>query len=211
MAQPNLEQYDNKKLHFGFTLSGNMGAVRTDAKTSAFGKGGDSLRQVRQESFPGIGLGAITNLRLGDFWDLRLMFPVIQFVQRNLIYNFPTAQKTIKIESAYCDASLLVKYKSARRKNVRAYVIGGLRASYDLSSTVKQTRGIDNPIVSLIPFTYGYEGGFGLDIYFEYFKFSPEIKICNTLNNALYKDGYIYSESIERLSPQLIQISLHFE
>lgn len=139
------------------------------------------------------------------------MFPVISFVERDLTYQFPTSKKTVKIESAYCDMSLLLKYKSARRKNVRAYVIGGLRGSYDLSSTIRQNRSLEAPVVSLVPLTFGYEGGFGLDIYFEYFKFSPEIKICNTFGNAMFRDGYIYTESIQRLSPQLIQFSLHFE
>lgn len=208
-AQPNQEQYDNRILHFGFTLSLNNASIRADAKTSFLPK--DSLMNVRQVSFPGIGLGAITNLHLGDNFDLRLMFPVISFVQRNLIYEFPNKQKEVKIESAYCDASLLLKYKSARRKNTRAYVIGGFRASYDLASSINQKRSQQAPVVSLIPLTYGYEGGFGLDIYFPYFKFSPEIKICNTFGNAMYSDGYIYTNALERLSPKLFMFSLHFE
>lgn len=209
-AQPNLEQYDNKRFHFGFTLALNNGAVRIDTKSTSY-QPSDSLMNVNQTSFPGIGLGAISNLRLGEFFDLRLMFPVISFVERDLTYKFPNSQKLVKIESAYCDASLLLKYKSARRKNVRAYVIGGLRGSYDLSSTVNQNRSLAAPVVSFVPLTFGYEGGFGLDIYFEYFKFSPEIKICNTFGNAMYRDGYIYTESIQRMAPQLIQFSLHFE
>ena len=51
----------------------------------------------------------------------------------------------------------------------------------------------------------------GLDFYFEYFKFSPEIKACQTLGNALYKDGYIFTNYIDRIAPQMIQISFHFE
>ena len=209
-AQPNLEQYDNRRFHFGFTIALNDASVRIDSKSTSF-QPKDSLMNVTQNSFPGIGLGAISNLRLGEFWDLRLMFPVISFVERDLSYSFPTVQKIVKIESAYCDGSILVKYKSARRKNVRLYVIAGLRGSYDLSSTVKQDRSLQAPLVSLIPMTFGYEGGFGLDIYFEYFKFSPEIKMCNTFGDAMYHDGFIYTESIQRLSPKLIQFSLHFE
>jgi hypothetical protein len=195
--------------HFGFTLCANNGLVRVDARPEFFTQ--DSLRNVKQDSFPGIGLGAISNLRLGSFWDLRLMFPVIQFVQRNLNYEFANSTKAVKIESAYCEGSLLLKYKSARRKNVRAYVIGGLRASYDLSSTVDQKRGIANPVVSLVPFTTGFEGGFGLDIYFEYFKFSPEIKLCKTFGSALHREGYIYTNALYGLSPEIFVISLHFE
>ncbi len=208
-AQPNLEQYDNRVLHFGFTLATNIGRAHLDAKTLELPK--DSLRQITVKSFPGIGLGAITNLHLNDNMDIRLMAPVISFVQRNIVYQFENSRDEVKIESAYCDASLLFKYKSARRKNTRLYVIGGGRMSYDFASTVKKNRGLQDPVVSLNPITYGWEAGVGFDFYFEYFKFSPEIKACQTFGNAMYRDGFIFTNYIQNLSPQLIQISLHFE
>lgn len=209
IAQPNLPQYDNQKIHFGFTLATNIGRMQLETRPNFFAT--DSLRNVSVANFPGIGLGAITNFRLGKHWDLRLMAPVISFVQRNITYDFNNSQKIVKVESAYCDASLLVKFKSERRKNTRAYVIAGSRVSFDFGSTVDKTRGIQNPVVSLIPFTFGWEAGIGMDIYFEYFKFSPEIKACQTFNNALYRDNYPYTQAIEAIYPQLIQISLHFE
>lgn len=208
-AQPNKEQYDNKWIHFGFSLTMNSASLRVDANSALFQK--DSLLNVSQTSFPGIGLGALTNFRLGKSLDIRVMLPQISFAQRNLTYTFDGSTKLVKIESAYCDGSLLLKYKSARRRNIRAYVIGGFRASYDLASTQKQNRSINSPVVSLIPFTYGYEGGFGLDIYFPYFKFSPELKFCNTINNGMYKDGYLYTDVIQKITPQMVMFSLHFE
>lgn len=208
-AQPNLEQYDNRWIHFGFSLTMNNASVRVDANHDYFKN--DTLKTITQTSFPGIGLGALTNFRVSNSFDIRVMLPSISFVQRNLTYDFENTQKVVKIESAYCDGSLLLKYKSARRKNVRAYVIGGFRASYDLASTIKQNRSLKSPVVSLVPFTYGYEAGFGLDIYFPYFKFSPELKFCNTVNNALYKDGYLYTEAINKIVPQMVVFSLHFE
>lgn len=183
--------------------------LRVDADPNYFKK--DSLLNISQKSYPGIGLGAITNLHLGDAFDLRLMLPQISFVQRDLTYTFNSSAKIVKVESAYCDGSLLLKYKSARRKNVRAYVIGGGRVSYDLASSTDENRSMQSPVVSLNPFTYGIEGGFGLDFYFPYFKFSPEIKFCHTLNNPLYKDGYIYTDAVYRLVPQMVVFSLHFE
>jgi hypothetical protein len=208
-AQPNLEQYDNRIVHFGFTLSTNIGRAYLDTKSDMLPA--DTLMQLTTKSFPGIGLGVVTNLHMGDRLDLRLLAPVISFVQRNIQYDFPNSKKIVKVESAYCDASLLLKYKSARRKNTRLYVLGGGRLSYDFASTVTKNRGIEDPVVSLVPWTYGWEAGVGLDFYFEYFKFSPEIKACQTLGNALYKDGYIFTNYIDRIAPQMIQISFHFE
>lgn len=207
-AQPNLEQYDLKRLHFGFTLATNSGRMLLEMKPNF---PSDTLMNVSVKNFPGIGLGAISNLRVGEYLDIRLMAPVISFVQRNLVYDFPAGQKEVKIESAYCDASLLLKYKSMRRKNMRVYVIGGGRVSYDFASTISKNRGLQNPVVSLNPLTTGWEAGFGFDFYFEYFKFSPELKVCNTFGNAMFRDNYIFTDYIHSISPQLIQISLHFE
>ena len=209
IAQPNQEQYDNQWLHFGFTLSTNSASFRVDARPATIAS--DTLLNVNMKSYPGIGLGGITNLRLGKFFDVRLMFPVISFVQRDLVYTFPTQHKTVKIESAYCDASLLIKYKSARRKNVRAYVIAGPRFSYDLASSTGRARSMVNPVVSLNKSTWGYDAGFGLDIYFQFFKLSPELKVCNTWSNAVHYDGFIYTDVIEKLSPKMVVFSLHFE
>jgi hypothetical protein len=208
-AQPNLEQYDNRVLHFGFTLATNIGRAHLNVKTLELPN--DSLRQITVKNFPGIGLGAITNLHLNDNMDIRLMAPVISFVQRNLVYKFENSIDDVKIESAYCDASLLFKYKSARRKNTRLYVIGGARMSYDFASTIKKNRGLQDPVVSLNPITYGWEAGVGFDFYFEYFKFSPELKACQTFGNAMHRDGFIFTNYIQSISPQLIQFSLHFE
>ena len=208
-AQPNLPQYDAQKIHFGFTLASNIGRMQLETRPDFMSS--DSLRNVGITNFPGIGLGAITNFRLGKCWDIRLMAPVISFVQRNIVYDFDNSQKIVKVESAYCDASLLIKYKSERRKNTRAYVVAGPRFSYDFGSTKDRTRGYQNPVVSLNPITFGWEAGVGMDIYFEYFKFSPEIKTCQTFGSALYRDIYPYTQAIESIYPQLIQISLHFE
>jgi hypothetical protein len=171
----------------------------------------DSIMRIQTTGFPGIGLGGITNLRLSEHWDLRLLFPVISFVQRNITYEMPGRTKEVKVESAYADLSLLLKFKSQRRKNVRAYLIGGYRLTYDLSSTINQNRSEESPVVSLQPYTAGYEAGFGLDIYFPYFKFSPEIKVMNTIGNAVHYDGFIYTDVIDRISPKMVVISLHFE
>lgn len=208
-AQANQEQYDNKFLHFGFSITTNIPQMRVDSRPMRMLS--DSVLNITTRGYPGIGLGGITNIRLAEFWDVRLLFPVISFVQRDIVYTLPNGIKEVKVESAYADASLLIKYKSQRRKNVRAYLVGGGRISYDLSSTTRKNRSFQNPVVSLVPMTFGYEAGFGLDIYFPYFKFSPEIKVMNTSGNALYYDGFIFTDVIHRISPKMVVISLHFE
>jgi hypothetical protein len=209
IAQPNQEQYDNKKLHFGFTLAMNFSNIRLDTKPEVMMR--DSIMNARITTYPGIGLGGVTNIRLGKYFDLRFLFPVIYFVQRDITYELPAGKKEVKVESAYSDLSMLVKFKSDRRKNVRAYLIGGARMSYDLSSSVEKERSMNSPVVSLVPMTYGYEAGFGLDVYFPYFKFSPELKVMNTVGDALYRDGFPYTNVLHQVSPKMVVFSLHFE
>jgi len=103
----------------------------------------------------------------------------------------------------------MVKYKSARINNYRAYVIGGAKYSMDLVSQAKVES--NKEPVRLEPFDYGYEIGFGFDFYLTYFKFALEIKMYQGVNNTLVKDEFIYSRALERLHSQTFYISLLFE
>ena len=58
---------------------------------------------------------------------------------------------------------------------------------------------------------YSLDIGFGIDIYFTYFKFSPEIKYSYGMKNILEKQNNQYDELIETLSTRSILISLTFE
>ena len=91
------------------------------------------------------------------------------------------------------------------------YVIGGLTYRFDFTSDAQTDRSDTKPIVALYPNTFSYDMGVGLDVYFEFFKFSPEIKLSNGLGNQLVPDGFIYAGSLERVSPKLIQFSLIFQ
>ena len=56
-----------------------------------------------------------------------------------------------------------------------------------------------------------YEAGFGIDIFFPYFKFSIEAKASWGLRDLLVKDKDIFSNSIDKLSSKLFLISFNFE
>ena len=210
--QLNMPQYDNRAFHFGFNVATNFAQFQVNRST--YFDQIDTLKNVRTVSYPGVGLGGIVSFRLGKYFDLRAIFPQITFAQRDLIYEFDGATKRdvkVEVESATVSGSLLVKYKSSRHRNIRFYVIGGVYYCHDLATTVDQSRSNTKPVVSLIANTWGYEVGTGLDFYYEYFKFSPEIKLSNSMNNALFKDPYIYAGSLNSIFPKMITISLNFE
>ena len=56
-----------------------------------------------------------------------------------------------------------------------------------------------------------YEVGLGCDIYFEYFKLSPEIKISNSFGNLLIPEDNPYATPINKLSLHTVTFSLIFE
>jgi hypothetical protein len=201
--------YDLHRLHFGFSIIGNYGklkyATRSDFMTN------DTIQTVNTNSFPGFGVGGIMNVKVAEYWDFRTMVN-IQFVERHLEYNFRGGEQQVaKINSTYMEIPFLLKYKSKRNHNKRFYWVGGATYRYDFASDIDTERSNTKPIVALYPATFSYDFGAGLDLYYEFFKFSPEIRISNGIGNSLVPDSFIYASSLSRMSPKLVQFFLHFE
>lgn len=208
----NLPKYDHQKIHFGFTLGLNSTNFKVqlvpDFKTM------DSIYVVESEPVSGLNLGIVSNLRLGEYWDLRFI-PALSFAQRNLIYQFiypdsASASTTKSVESTYLEFPLDLKFKSKRVTNYRMYVLAGARYSIDMVSQAK-VRDKDKDIVKLKRYDFGYEIGLGFDFYLTYFKFSPEIKMFNGLNNLLVKDNSRYASPLEKLNSKIFLVSFLFE
>jgi hypothetical protein len=206
----NLELFDySKRIHFGFTIGTNYANFKYDLSDKFYKN--DSLNTIDITTYPGITLGAIADLHIGGYFDLRLI-PSLVLTQRDIVYNYKDGTKITKpIESIFAEIPLLVKYKSTRHGNVRFYVIAGAKAAYDFGSESKVTRDPDKPIVALEPWNYYYEFGCGLDMYFPLFKFSPEVKLSKGINNVLTPFNDDYSGSFSRLRSNLIFFSLNFE
>lgn len=208
-AQERNPLYDLKKVHFGFSLMGNQGQMKYSTAQEVLNF--DTLMTIRSLTFPGMGVGAIMNVRLWEYWDLRTMVN-INFAQRNFDYQFYGGSvKEVKMESTYLEIPLLLKYKSKRHRNARFYTVAGFTYRYDFNSDINTERSNTKPVVALYPSTFSYDIGCGLDLYYEYFKFSPEIRISNAMGNHMAPDRFIYSSNLGVVAPRLIQFCLHFE
>lgn len=207
----NLPQYDNRVIHFGFTLHGTYNALQFN--TSPLFLDIDTLQNIRQRPFYGFGLGAIVDLRMGKYLNLRFVGPAISFAQRNIFYDFknPDRNKKVEMESVYIEFPLELKYKSERHWNTRFYVMGGFKYSYDLISNVDAPRSLNDPIVALDRHMYSYEAGIGMDLYFPFFKLSPELKFAQSVNNMLVADDFVYTKALQSIYPRVFTFSLHFE
>ncbi len=211
---PNLQKYDNQLFHFGFLLGYNQFdfTIRSKADLSEY----DSLMVVNTTAMSGFNLGIVTNLRLGKYFDLRLI-PGLSFGDRIVNYTilYPDASRIVtkkNIESVYLDIPLLVKFKSSRMHNVRAFVEAGAQYSLDLISAAKKQNNNPNEIMlKLYPNDVQAQVGVGLDFYCTYFKFTTEFKMSFGLMNLLVTEDNMYATSVQSLKSKMMQISFIFE
>ncbi|REJ82361.1 MAG: PorT family protein [Bacteroidetes bacterium] len=115
----NLPKYDKQKLHFGFTLGLNRSNFKVQLMPDF--KYRDSIYRIEPVGVMGLNLGIISNLRLGEYFDLRFI-PALSFAQRNLEYTFyyedsTGAFITKNVESTYLEFPVNIKFKSKRVNN----------------------------------------------------------------------------------------------
>ena len=135
----NLPKYDKQDIHFGFALGINSSRFVINRKGDL--KIRDSIYSVESDPISGFNLGILSNLRIGDFFDLRFI-PTLSFCQRNLKYNFIFSNASesfvIKnIESTYLEFPFDLKFKSKRIDNYRIYVLAGFKYQIDMVSQAK--------------------------------------------------------------------------
>jgi hypothetical protein len=208
----NLPRYDKRRIHFGFTLGINSSDFVIDRVGDL--KIRDTIYSVESESVSGLNLGILSDLRIGDNFDIRFI-PTLSFGQRNLnyhfIYNDSVESFTQKnIESTYLEFPLIFKFKSQRRNNYRVYVLAGAKYAIDMVSQAK-VKSKEKDVVKLLRNDYGYEVGIGFDFYLSYFKFSPEIKMYNGLRNLILKENTQFVTPIDALYAKTFVISFMFE
>jgi hypothetical protein len=206
--------YDEKVLHFGFSLG--LNTMDFDITPAEQYLKTDSLYPEVSRLNPGINIQIVTDLRPAKYLDIRFL-PGVSFGQRNIRYykNQVLINGQQRLESSFLEFPLLLKFKGDRLNNVRPYVIGGLNFRYDLAAK-KEIIPEERPVYIRIkrPDLY-YETGAGLDFYLTYFKLSVELKMSNGLRNIIVRDapaGYAeYCNAIEKMKSQIWVLSFHFE
>jgi hypothetical protein len=209
----NLQNYDNRVLHFGFLLGVNLADFRIKYNANYFGV--DTVLSLQSKRESGFNLGIISDLRLGEYFNLRFV-PTLSFSARTLQYvileNNVIVQRDKQVESVFLDFPLLFKYKSERAGNFRAYLIGGAKYSMDMASQkdVNSTL-VKDILVKIDDNDMLVVFGVGFDLYLTYFKFSPEITYSFGLKNLIVQENNILTRPIDRLTSKIIQISFNFE
>lgn len=206
----NFRDFQAKNYYFGITLGYNISDFRINHSENFINS--DSFARVESVTGPGFNLGIVTNLRIGQYFDVRFL-PTLSFVERNILYTLPgEGGRSIRrpVESVLVEMPFHLRYKSAIYHDFRLFVIGGVKYSFDVASDsrTRQAAGL----VRISPTDFQIEYGAGIQFFFPYFIFSPELKISQGLNNILiFNDRLEQSTVLEKVLSRTFTISLHFE
>ncbi|MGB5818362.1 MAG: porin family protein [Saonia sp.] len=179
----NLENEDEPLLNWGYFLGFNQYDFKFDYKNDL---GSDILVQT---TF-GFNVGLIGEMRINEFLDVRFE-PGLLYTQRDL--GFPgfdnEADAIREVRSTYINFPLLLKVSARRFGNWKPYLTGGVYTSLNLGSNEDSLDDNSSGTFRMKNNVYGYELGFGIDFYLEYFKFSPSIRGVFALSDELVRDN----------------------
>jgi hypothetical protein len=236
----NMTTFDEKLIHFGFTLGINATDFKIDhypvlsdnpkfmpetINGVSLG-GGEKIRADVASLTPGFTVGIVTSLRLTESFDLRFL-PGMSFGERKLRYTIMNPDgkyielpvvdvnnvdntEYYSIKSTFLDFPLVVKYKAKRMNDQRPYVIAGAAYRIDISKTGQED------LVRLKPFSASLEAGVGWDTYLQFFRLSTEVKFSFGLDNILDSgpkstQPQVYTDALSRVASNMFVLSFHFE
>ena len=171
----NNENFDKPRVSWGYFLGMNNYDYNFDYISDTY--------DIQTEKSFGFNVGLIGNFRISDYFDIRFE-PGLIMSNRNLVFNplqfgefeYNENLHFREIKSTYIHFPMLLKISSKRVNNFKPYLLAGISTALNLSS--KENSVDDN---SLGQFrtkknVFFYELGFGIDLYLEWFKFSPSIR-----------------------------------
>ena len=176
----NLQNFDQKKVHFGYYIGINNYNYKLDYLLNP-----NKRTLIREQT--GINVGLIGDLKLRKNLNLRFE-PGLYTNKSEIVFydrqNFTKSSDTLRsIKSTYIHLPLLIKYSAKRYNNVKPYLLGGLSTSFNLSSNQNSPEDNNNGVFRLKSNNFYYELGFGIDFYLQYFKFSPSLRGIFSLKN----------------------------
>ena len=176
-----LENWQQKRVYFGFFLGLNSYDFKFDYT--------NAVEDIQVTKTTGFNVGLVTDLRLHEYINLRFE-PGLYHTKRTLNYNKSHHPRdTIrKVNSTYIHLPLLLKFSALRTGNIRPYLVGGFSTTLNLSSNSKSSDDNFKNTFRVKAWSPNYELGFGIDVFSEYFIFSPSIRGVFGLKNEIIPD-----------------------
>ena len=218
---------DDKLFHFGFQLGINFSSFSvTDSELEIVNPVNPEKKEIYHSRvssiLPGLNVGFVSDLRLCKYLNLRFC-PGIQFTSRTLTYKTESGNpvegtpgkfgSSIDVLAMPVYLPLFLKFSAEREGNYRPYVIAGGGVSFNVS------RDREKPVLMNL-MDYFCEVGFGVDLYFQWFKFCPEItyrigfadQLCPVEGRMeLAPQDAFYTNAISRLTNHCICLTFNFE
>jgi hypothetical protein len=209
-AKRNNPNYDERRLTYGFLIGLHTSAYRIKYSDKFVTPQFDTLYAVEPTWSPGFSLGFIVNYKLGDFFDLRLT-PKVAFYEHRLRYVYTDEPKSHEelVETTMVEFPILLKYKSERRGNIRMYMVGGIKPAIEASGKKK----LENvtSVLEVKGSNLSADFGFGFDLYYPLFKFSPEIRFSKGLMDVLDNRKNPFGQPLDRVSTNMITVYFLFQ
>ncbi|RCW90226.1 type IX secretion/gliding motility protein PorT/SprT [Winogradskyella arenosi] len=187
VANP-VDNIDQKRLTWGYFIGFNQYDFNFDYQ--------EDLKDILVDEAVGFHLGLIGDMRINDYMNLRLE-PGVFFTTRNLMYDeslFPNddyndSDLLREVKSTYVHIPLLLKISTKRINNFKPFIIGGFSTALNLSSNQDNPDDNSSGEFRMKKNSYFYEVGFGIDLYLQYFKFTPSIRGIFSMNDELVRDA----------------------
>ncbi|NDP25993.1 MAG: PorT family protein [Flavobacterium sp.] len=207
----NLENFQKQRLYFGFYLGFNSYDFKIDYKAVN--------EDIQVKTSTGFNVGLVADLKLQEYIRLRFE-PGLYYTKRDFQYPAsyfpptPTPSDMLReVNSTNLHFPILLKFLSLRTGNVRPYLLGGVSATLNLSSNAKSIDDNYENRFRVKPWTTNYEIGFGIDVFSEYFIFSPSIRGVFGINDELIRDNNLNSPwtgNIESIKSRAVFINFTF-
>jgi hypothetical protein len=212
----NLTNYNRRFFRPGLYIAPNFSRFFIE-QSASYMQAAQAGRSIAANSIisPGLAVGFIGDIRLGpETTPLHLRFaPGLSFLTRRVEFTGrgvgqPDTIRTQEVSTTQLELPLLLKYQSNRRRNTRLYAIGGIKPSFAVTQR-QNTPAINQLTVNKTDILLEY--GVGLDLFYPYFKFGPELRFSHGLRNILSSRNNTYSNDLQSLRTNTVTLYLNIE
>ncbi len=212
----NQPDHDEKDFHFGINIGINRSHFNFTHHPLFLER--DSVMVVESVNSTGLNLAWLVEKRISDHFAIRT-FPLdLTFTEKAFEYilKYPDrvggedSLTSKKVQSISMSLPVQLKFCSDRIGNFKVYMLGGLKAEYDMAANAG-ARKAEN-LIKLNRFDYGIEAGLGFHFYYPYFVLTPEIKMGWGLSNLHSRDPNLkFSNVIDKVNSRTITFSITVE
>lgn len=208
--------YDERAVHYGFYLAMPLTKYNvTHSQEYADRISNGSNEAINAKTDIGFYTGLVLNVRLAEYLDARFV-PGVGFYGRTIEFkNVDAGIETEEVmletvSNTMIELPVLLKYKAKRRSNYRPYIVAGVKPGIDLGKGNNGAK--TETLLEVEKFDLALEYGIGIDIFYPYFKFAPELRFSHGLmNQHKLLQNSTYSSSIDKLTHHNVSLILFFE